>query len=85
MEKFMDERERLACVGWIRKYLSDMTRKQADSYVLKHMFQRMTGIYSSDTEFQEVMRECGFEPLESTKSVFEVKVDSLVIKNYYKN
>ena len=84
MKHFMDEQERLACVRWIRQFLSATTKKQADSYVLKHMFQRMTGIYSSDEEFQEVMRECGYEPIEPTKSVFEVKVDSIVIQNYYR-
>lgn len=86
MRRFMDEREHEKCKAWIMKYLTDMPRRQADSYVLKHMFERMTGIYSSDTEFQEVMRECGFESSGNYDSLFNVKVDRVVIQNlYYKN
>lgn len=85
MNRFMSEEERRRCVKWIKRHLTEMPRRQADSYVLKHMFQRMTGIYASDVEFQEVMRDCGFEPLEESDSVFNVKVDSVVIQNVYYN
>ncbi|WP_026659124.1 hypothetical protein [Butyrivibrio sp. AC2005] len=84
MKKFMSGEECAVCIKWIKQNLSGMTRKQADSYVLKHIFQRMTGIYSTDEEFQEMMKICGYEPIEQTKSLFEVKVDSVVIKNYYR-
>lgn len=83
MERFMDDRERRRCKDWINKYLSDMTRKQADSYVLKHLFQKMTGIYASDKEFQEVMRECGFGSVKESESLFTVKIDSVVIQKVY--
>lgn len=80
---FMDENERRCCAEWIDKYLKEHATKQADSYVMKHMFQHMTGIYASDAEFKDVMRECGFKPMEKTESIFNVKVDRVVIQNVY--
>ncbi len=81
---FMDENERRCCAEWIDKYLKEHATKQADSYVMKHMFQHMTGIYSGDKEFQEMMRECGHDSVTGHDSVFNVRIDSVVIKNYYK-
>jgi hypothetical protein len=83
MYKFMDEKERERCKDWINKYLSEYQRKQADSYTLKHMFQHMTGIYASDQEFQEIMRECGYESFGKRDSLFSVRIDSVVIQNLY--
>jgi len=83
MDRFMDDRERTRCEDWIRKYLTGYSRKQADSYVLKHMFQRMTGIYASDAEFQTCMQNCGFEPMPDAPSVFNAKIDNVVIQRVY--
>ena len=63
MNRYMSEQGRWRCKQWINKYLSEAPRKIEDSYILKHMFQRMTGIYASNEEFQEVMRECGHKPV----------------------
>ena len=83
MQRFMDEKARERCSGWIKQYLSEYPRKTTDSYVLKHMFERMTGIYASNAEFQEIMRENGFEPRDNSDSLFSVKVDSVVIQQVF--
>ena len=82
-QNFMNDAERERCVAWINQYLSEYPRKTADSYCLKHLFQKMTGIYASEAEFQAVLRECGFEPLENHDSLFSLKVDRVVIENVY--
>lgn len=83
---FMDRNERNCCKRWIHRFICDHPQKTNDSYVLKHMFQRMTGIYSSDEEFQNVMRECGYSSLAGRRSVFNVCVDPEVIAAcYYRN
>ena len=79
----MNDAERERCATWINQYLSEYPRKTADSYVLKHLFQKMTGIYASEAEFQEVLHECGFEPLENHNSLFSLRVDKIVIENVY--
>lgn len=83
MRIFMNEAEKERCKAWIEKYLLENHWKREDSYILKHLFQKMTGIYASDTEFQEMLKECGHDPVEGHKSVFNVRVDSVVIQNVY--
>lgn len=79
----MDEKERERCKEWIRGHVFRHSRKQNDCYVLKHIFQWMENIYCRAEEFQEVMRECGYEMAEGKGSLFFVVVDPQVLKKYY--
>ena len=83
VEKYMNAEERTICKNWIRKNIDRHTRKQSNSYVLKHIFQRFSNIYSSDSEFQELMQECGFLSDEKYHSIFYAKVNPEVAHAYY--
>lgn len=79
----MDDKERERCKNWIRGHVFRHSRKQNDAYVLKHMFQKMENIYCRVEEFQEVMRECGYEVADGKRAVFYVVVDPQVLQKCF--
>ena len=49
---------------WIREGLIPTNRfdRMHNSYALKHMLERQTGIYMTNNQFKDAMLECGFLP-----------------------
>jgi hypothetical protein len=55
-----------ALAEWIAMYLAPTANavlKTQDSYSLKHIFERDTGIYLTNNQFKDAMLMCGYNPV----------------------
>lgn len=83
-EKFMTPIEYVKAELWAKKYLKPNKSKRVSAYSLKHMVQKFLNIYSSEGEFCELLKSCGFEQDNKYSTVFCVEIDKHILKQYYK-
>ncbi len=82
-EKFMTPIEYIKVELWTKKYLQPSKSKRVSAYSLKHMVQKFLNIYSSEGEFCELLKACGFKNEKNYETIFRVEIDKVIAEKYY--
>ena len=78
----MDDRDFRISRNWIRKTIKHGKKKSRyNSYRLKHVLERATGVYLSNSEFKLLMLMCGFAPVDASRLNWVYEIDDDVLNS----